>query len=109
MCSRTWRDFAENTASRPGSSPACSRVSACCPSGSRYWGVDEPWIGAFCRKVMELNFVRDQNINQPEQMNPIVAELGLSGGNATGFVQFDYSLSVTNTANGASLRAPLIF
>src|SRR5215472_8580627 len=28
-------------------------------------GVDEPWIGAFCRKVMELNFVRDQDINQP--------------------------------------------
>ena len=33
MCSRTWRDFAENTASRPGSSLACSRVLACCPSG----------------------------------------------------------------------------
>lgn len=41
-------------------------------------GVDEPWIGAFCRKVMELNFVRDQDINQPEQMVPIVTELGLS-------------------------------
>ena len=41
-------------------------------------GVDEPWIGAFCRKVMELNFVRDQDINRPEQMVPIVAELGLS-------------------------------
>ncbi len=41
-------------------------------------GVDEPWIGAFCRKVMELNFVRDQDINQPEQMVPILAELGLS-------------------------------
>ena len=27
---------------------------------------------------MELNFVRDQDINQPEQMVPIVAELGLS-------------------------------
>ncbi len=41
-------------------------------------GVDQPWIGAFCRKVMELNFARDQDINQPEQMAPIVAELGLS-------------------------------
>jgi 2-hydroxychromene-2-carboxylate isomerase len=41
-------------------------------------GVDQPWIGAFCRKVMELNFVRDQDINQPEQMAPVVAELGLS-------------------------------
>jgi 2-hydroxychromene-2-carboxylate isomerase len=41
-------------------------------------GVEQPWIGAFCRKVMELNFVRDQDINQPEQMAPVVAELGLS-------------------------------
>jgi 2-hydroxychromene-2-carboxylate isomerase len=41
-------------------------------------GVDQPWIGAFCRKVMELNFARDQDINQPEQMASIVAELGLS-------------------------------
>lgn len=41
-------------------------------------GVDQPWIGAFCRKVMELNFVHDQDINQREQMAPVVAELGLS-------------------------------
>jgi 2-hydroxychromene-2-carboxylate isomerase len=41
-------------------------------------GVDQHWIGAFCRKVMELNFVLDQDINQPEQMTPIVAEPGLS-------------------------------
>jgi 2-hydroxychromene-2-carboxylate isomerase len=41
-------------------------------------GVDQHWIGAFCRKVMELNFVLDQDINQLEQMTPIVAELGLS-------------------------------
>jgi 2-hydroxychromene-2-carboxylate isomerase len=42
-------------------------------------GVDQPWIGAFCRKVIELNFALDQDINQPEQMAPIVSELGLSG------------------------------
>jgi 2-hydroxychromene-2-carboxylate isomerase len=41
-------------------------------------GVDQPWIGAFCRKVMELNFVHAQDINQREQMAPVVAELGLS-------------------------------
>ena len=50
-------------------------------------GVDEPWIGAFCRKVMELNFVRDQDINQPEQMVPIVAELGLSALGLTEWAQ----------------------
>ena len=40
---------------------------------------EQPWVGAFCRKVMELNFVRDQDVNQPEQMLPILTELGLSG------------------------------
>lgn len=40
-------------------------------------GVEQPWIGAFCRKVMELNFAQDQEINQPEQMVPILVALGL--------------------------------
>nr|WP_210345555.1 DsbA family protein [Bradyrhizobium sp. CCBAU 53421] len=31
-------------------------------------GADQPWVGAFCRKVMELNFAHDQDINHPEQM-----------------------------------------
>jgi len=40
-------------------------------------GASEPWIGAFCRRVMELNFVLDQDINQPTQLAPILMELGL--------------------------------
>jgi 2-hydroxychromene-2-carboxylate isomerase len=40
-------------------------------------GVDQPWIGAFCCQVMQLNFVRDQDINQPESMTPILMDLGL--------------------------------
>lgn len=40
-------------------------------------GAEEPWIGAFCRRVMELNFVLDQDINQPDRLAPILAELGL--------------------------------
>ena len=38
---------------------------------------DQPWMAAFCRKVMELNFVQDQDINQPGRIAPILAELGL--------------------------------
>jgi 2-hydroxychromene-2-carboxylate isomerase len=40
-------------------------------------GVEEPWIGAFCRRVMELNFVLDQDMNEPDRLAPILAELGL--------------------------------
>jgi 2-hydroxychromene-2-carboxylate isomerase len=41
-------------------------------------GAEEPWIGAFCRAVMELNFVRDQDIDRREALAPILTELGLS-------------------------------
>ncbi|MGP0090878.1 MAG: 2-hydroxychromene-2-carboxylate isomerase [Xanthobacteraceae bacterium] len=40
-------------------------------------GINESWIGAFCRQVMELNFVLDQDINEPNGMTRILMELGL--------------------------------
>jgi len=47
------------------------------PSRVALLGVDRPWIGAFCRRVMELNFALDQDINQPDRLAPILTELGL--------------------------------
>jgi len=41
-------------------------------------GINEPWIGEFSKRVMELNFVLDQDINQVEDVAPILVELGLS-------------------------------
>jgi 2-hydroxychromene-2-carboxylate isomerase len=38
---------------------------------------EQPWVGAFSRRVMELNFALDQDINQPEQIAPILGELRL--------------------------------
>lgn len=40
-------------------------------------GAGQPWIGAFCRTVMELNFALDQDINQPERLASILIELDL--------------------------------
>jgi 2-hydroxychromene-2-carboxylate isomerase len=40
-------------------------------------GAEQSWIGAFCRQVMELNFVLDKDIHQPECMAEILTELGL--------------------------------
>ncbi len=40
-------------------------------------GAERPWIGAFCRRVMELNFALDQDINLPERLAPILDELDL--------------------------------
>jgi 2-hydroxychromene-2-carboxylate isomerase len=40
-------------------------------------GADEPWIGRFCRHVMELNFAFDQEISQPKSIEPILSRMGL--------------------------------
>jgi 2-hydroxychromene-2-carboxylate isomerase len=40
-------------------------------------GAQQPWVGAFSRKVMELNFALDQDINHPDQLAPILSGLGL--------------------------------
>jgi 2-hydroxychromene-2-carboxylate isomerase len=40
-------------------------------------GAEEPWIGAFCRTVMELNFALDEDINQPERLASILIDLNL--------------------------------
>jgi 2-hydroxychromene-2-carboxylate isomerase len=40
-------------------------------------GAGQPWIGAFCRAVMELNFALDEDINQPERLASILIELDL--------------------------------
>jgi len=40
-------------------------------------GADRPWIGAFCRRVMALNFAHDHDINEPESLVPVLWELGL--------------------------------
>ncbi len=51
------------------------------PSRIALLGAEKPWIGAFCRGVMELNFALDQDINQPEHISSILAELGLPASN----------------------------
>ena len=50
------------------------------PSRVALPAAEQPWIGAFCRHVMELNFVLDQEINQADRLAPIFTELGLSAG-----------------------------
>ncbi len=47
------------------------------PSRVALLGAEQPWIGAFSRRVMELNFVFDEDINKPDRLTPILLELGL--------------------------------
>jgi 2-hydroxychromene-2-carboxylate isomerase len=47
------------------------------PSQIVLLGAQQPWVSAFSRKVMELNFALDQDINHPHQMAAILTGLGL--------------------------------
>jgi 2-hydroxychromene-2-carboxylate isomerase len=47
------------------------------PSRIALLGAEEPWVGPFCRRVMELNFALDREINQAEPIGLILTELGL--------------------------------
>jgi 2-hydroxychromene-2-carboxylate isomerase len=40
-------------------------------------GAEQPWMGGFCRRVMELNFVLDQDINSPDHIASILTGLSL--------------------------------
>lgn len=40
-------------------------------------GSQEPWVGEFCRRVMQRNFVEDEDIKEAQSLLPILDELGL--------------------------------
>ncbi len=40
-------------------------------------GAGQPWIGEFCRRTMRLNFAEDRDIDAPETMAALLAEMDL--------------------------------
>jgi 2-hydroxychromene-2-carboxylate isomerase len=74
-----WRDMARQCGkyglrwTQPSTFPRLGVL----PARIALLGAEQPWIGAFCRQVMELNFVLDKDINQPDRMATILAELSL--------------------------------
>jgi 2-hydroxychromene-2-carboxylate isomerase len=75
-----WQDMARQCRKyglrwrRPSMFPRASVL----PARIALLGAERPWIGPFCRRVMELNFVLDEDINQPDRLAPILNELGLA-------------------------------
>ncbi|NML30269.1 2-hydroxychromene-2-carboxylate isomerase [Paraburkholderia antibiotica] len=41
------------------------------------YGANEPWIGAYCRKIMQLNFADDREIGLPEVVSEALGSLDL--------------------------------
>ena len=76
MSGRTWCGRPANM-DCAGLSPARFLGSACFPCASRCSAPTGLGSASFAGRVMELNFVLDQDINQPERLAPILTALGL--------------------------------
>jgi 2-hydroxychromene-2-carboxylate isomerase len=40
-------------------------------------GEDQPWMGAYCRRIMRMNFAEDRDIDNRDAVGEALAELGL--------------------------------
>jgi 2-hydroxychromene-2-carboxylate isomerase len=40
-------------------------------------GAEQPWIGAYCRRMMCLNFAEDRDIDAPDVVADVLEQLGL--------------------------------
>lgn len=40
-------------------------------------GAEQPWMGAYCRRVMSLNFAEDRDIDAPDVVADVLKQLGL--------------------------------
>jgi len=40
-------------------------------------GAERPWVGEYCRQIMQLNFVADRDIDSPERVREVLEGLGL--------------------------------
>lgn len=40
-------------------------------------GAEQPWMGAYCRRVMSLNFAEDRDIDAPDVVADVLEQLGL--------------------------------
>jgi len=58
---------------RPSAFPRSSLL----PARVALIGAEQPWMGEYCRRVMQLNFAADQDIDSVACMSEVLAELGL--------------------------------
>jgi 2-hydroxychromene-2-carboxylate isomerase len=58
---------------RPSQFPRASVL----PARVALIGADKPWMGEFCRRVMQLNFAADQDIDSPALVAEVLTQLGL--------------------------------
>ncbi len=74
-----WTDMARQCRKHglPWQRPTVFPRSALLPLRVALVGAEQPWIGAYCRRIMTLNFAEDREIDDPRLVAEVLTELGL--------------------------------
>lgn len=74
-----WKDMARLCKKQgiPWTRPTNFPRSAILPLRVALVGADEPWMGAYCKRMMSLNFALDRDIDSKEVASQVLEELNL--------------------------------
>ena len=74
-----WQDMARQCRkySLPWHRPSQFPRRSLLPTRVALLGEEQPWMGAYCRRIMRMNFVEDRDIDTPEAVGEALVELGL--------------------------------
>jgi 2-hydroxychromene-2-carboxylate isomerase len=74
-----WKDMIRQCqkAGLPWTRPTTFPRTALLPLRVAILAAEQNWMGAYCRRIMSLNFAEDRNIDAPEVVAEVLNELGL--------------------------------
>ncbi|MFC4762413.1 2-hydroxychromene-2-carboxylate isomerase [Dyella koreensis] len=74
-----WRDMERRSAKYglPWVRPSHFPRRALLPMRVALIGADQPWMEAYCQRIMQMNFVHDREVDSPEVVSEVLAALNL--------------------------------
>lgn len=86
-----WKDMARQCRKYglPWQQPSTFPRIALLPMRVALLGAAQSWMGAYCRRIMTLNFAEDRDINSPEIVNDVLLQLGLPAADIISTAQSD--------------------
>ena len=74
-----WTDMARQCRKHglPWQRPTEFPRSSLLPARVALIGADQPWMGAYCRRIMSLNFAEDRAIDDPQRVAEVLNQLHL--------------------------------
>ena len=86
-----WRDMVRQCEKYhlPWTRPSTFPRRTVLPTRVALLGAEEPWIGDYSRRLMQINFVEDREIDMPEVVSEVLDVLGLPASDLLGEAQSD--------------------